>query len=161
MKYLGYFLIALFILTSCSENKKGASTQTSITPSVQTQEAKGQFPWTDKQLMNPAELAQKITENKIDPNLILSIGFDNIIKGSRDMGPAKDAVYLDNLKRALDELPKDSPVVIYCGCCPFNVCPNVIPAYNMMASMGFKNGKLLNLETSIKADWLDFGYPVD
>lgn len=161
MRSLTTLLILCFLFTACADKKKESVIQ-SITPeAVQKEAAKGQFPWTDQQLMDPADLAQKINENSIDPNLILSIGFDNIIKGSVEMGPAKDGIYLDNLQKTLEKLSKDSPVVIYCGCCPFDVCPNVIPAFNMMTAMGFKNGKLLNLETSIKADWLDHGYPVD
>jgi len=50
--------------------------------------------------------------------------------------------------------------VIYCGCCPFEHCPNVRPAFQLLNEMKFTNQKLLNLSTNLKTDWIDKGYPV-
>jgi hypothetical protein len=30
-------------------------------------------------------------------------------------------------------------VVIYCGCCPLDKCPNVRPAFTLLKTMGFTN----------------------
>jgi hypothetical protein len=30
----------------------------------------------------------------------------------------------------------------------------------MLKSMGFTNGKLLNIPTNVKKDWIDKGYPL-
>jgi hypothetical protein len=50
-------------------------------------------------------------------------------------------------------------VIIYCGCCPFDKCPNIRPAFAALKEMGFKNARLLDLPKNIKADWLDKNYP--
>jgi hypothetical protein len=50
---------------------------------------------------------------------------------------------------------------VYCGCCPFEKCPNIRPAFNLMKAMGFSNGKLLNLPTNLKQNWIAKGYPVE
>jgi len=64
------------------------------------------------------------------------------------------------LKQELDKLPRDANVVVYCGCCPFAVCPNIRPAFALLNEMKFKNQKLLNLPKNIKVDWIDHDYPV-
>jgi rhodanese-related sulfurtransferase len=73
---------------------------------------------------------------------------------------AKEEESLDTLKSKLAALPKDTKVVIYCGCCPFEHCPNVRPAIAVLKDMKFTNYQLLNLPHNIKTDWIDKGYPV-
>lgn len=115
--------------------------------------------WTSKQLIQPAELAEKITADK-DVPVILSVGPGAIIPHSIDIGMAKDQENMDKLKKELATLPTDTKVVIYCGCCPFEHCPNVRPAINALKEMKFTNYQLLNLPHNIKTDWIDKGYPV-
>lgn len=115
-------------------------------------------PWSQSQLMPPADLAKIITEGKEHP-MIFSIGYDAIIKGSIDIGAAKEGENLKKFKQQLSKLPKDANIVIYCGCCPFGPCPNIRPAFNLLKEMNFTNYKLLSLQRNIKADWIDFGYP--
>ena len=66
----------------------------------------------------------------------------------------------DQFKQELSKLSKSSQVVVYCGCCPFERCPNIRPAFNLMKGMGFINGKLLNIPTNLKQNWIDKGYPL-
>ena len=113
--------------------------------------------WTPDQLMDPALLAKKITEKKPLP-YIFSIGPMALIPHSIDMGPDSEEENLANLKQAIEKLPKDAEVVIYCGCCPFGRCPNIRPAIELFKEMNFKKVHLLNLSVSIKADWIDKGY---
>lgn len=115
--------------------------------------------WTSKQLIQPAELAEKITADK-DVPVILSVGPGAIIPHSIDIGMAKDQENMDKLKKELATLSTDTKVVIYCGCCPFEHCPNVRPAINALKEMKFTNYQLLNLPHNIKTDWIDKGYPV-
>lgn len=115
--------------------------------------------WTKEQLMAPAALAKSIQENKQLP-VILSVGPMALIPHSTDLGAASEKENLEKLKKALSNLPKDTSIVIYCGCCPFDRCPNVRPAIDMLKKMNFKNYYLLNLPISIKADWIDKDYPV-
>jgi thiosulfate/3-mercaptopyruvate sulfurtransferase len=118
-------------------------------------------PWTEKQLMEPADLANILNDSKAVKPLVYSIGFAGGIKGSKEMGAARDQVNLDKLKSELEKLPKNSNVVIYCGCCPFANCPNVRPAFRLLKEMKFTNAKLLNLSHNLKTDWIDKGYPVE
>ncbi|KXH84332.1 rhodanese-like domain-containing protein [Chryseobacterium kwangjuense] len=120
-----------------------------------------QDPWTEKQLMDPALLASRITENKTKNMVVISVGPEAIIKGSVDIGPTREPENLEKLRNYLKDIPKDKEVVIYCGCCPFVKCPNIRPAFNLLQEMGFKNAKLLNLPKNIKADWLDKDYPIN
>jgi thiosulfate/3-mercaptopyruvate sulfurtransferase len=48
-------------------------------------------------------------------------------------------------------------IVFYCGCCPFNHCPNVRPAFKVLKQMGFTNFKLLNLPENLKVNWINIG----
>ena len=114
--------------------------------------------WTKEQLLEPAVLAQAITNAK-NPYTIISIGPGALIPGSIDVGATDNPATLHKLKSELSKIKKDKPVVVYCGCCPFAYCPNVRPAIEMLKQQNFTNYKLLNLPRSIKADWLDKGYP--
>jgi len=118
-----------------------------------------QDPWKPNQLMAPADLAAIITSNNEPIPVILSIGPSAYIKGSIDIGDTKEKVNLEKLKEQVNKLPKDTDIVIYCGCCPFEHCPNIRPAFELLAKMKFTNYKLLNLEHNIKIDWLNKGYP--
>ena len=116
-------------------------------------------PWTAKQLMAPADLAAIINDPDAKKPVILCVGPGALIKGSLDMGPAKEKINLEKLKQQLSKLPRDTNVVIYCGCCPFDHCPNIRPAFNLLNEMKFSNAHLLNLEHNIKTDWVAKGYP--
>lgn len=117
-------------------------------------------PWTRNQLMPPADLAKLINDNNAHLPIIFSIGPGAIVKGSIDVGPAKEKDNLKSLKLQLSNLPKDTAIVIYCGCCPFQHCPNIRPAFELLNKMKFTNHKLLNLPKNIKVDWIDKGFPV-
>jgi len=116
-------------------------------------------PWTEKQLIEPATLAAIIKNTSVKQPVIYSIGFGAGIKNSIIEGPSSDTANLNKWKAALDKLPRNSDIVIYCGCCPFEHCPNVRPAFALLNSMGFTNHKLLNLSHNLKADWIDKGFP--
>jgi len=118
-------------------------------------------PWTPQQLLNPAELAKMLNNPKLPQSYVFSVGPQAVIKGSIDIGPARMKGNLDNLRQQLDKLSKNALIVIYCGCCPFDRCPNVRPAIELLKNMQFRNYKLLNLPRNIKADWIDPGYPVN
>lgn len=129
--------------------------------SCQDAPAQGQQePWTIGQLMEPAALAEKLRTGEDEVPVIISLGAGNIIGNSKDTGPSGEKENLQNLKNEVKDLPRDTNLVIYCGCCPFAHCPNVRPAFSLLNEMGFKNHKLLNLRNNIKVDWIDKGYPV-
>ncbi len=115
--------------------------------------------WTAKQLMEPKDLADAITFKNNIP-VIINVGPDAVIPQSIDAGMAKEKEGIKKLKSDLGKLSRDSKVVIYCGCCPFEHCPNVRPAINVLKEMKFTNYFLLNLPHNIKTDWIDKRYPV-
>jgi hypothetical protein len=120
----------------------------------------GNEPWRQDQLIEPSALATIINNPSAKQPIIYSIGFGEGIKNSIIEGPAKDSVNLLKWKKDLEKLPRDTSIVIYCGCCPFVHCPNIRPAFKLLNEMGFTNQKLLDLSHNLKADWLDKGYPV-
>ena len=117
--------------------------------------------WTQKDLIEPSDLAAILTNAKAKQTQIYNIGVVDNIKGAKNMGGASEKANLEKFKTALSNLPKNTQVVVYCGCCPFEKCPNIRPAFNLMKAMGFSNGKLLNLPTNLKQNWIAKGYPVE
>jgi len=129
--------------------------------SITTQAQTTKEPWTDSQLMPTKELADQInTAGKSQP-LIINIGPQAVIKGSADVGPGKEKTNIKALEKMLAKQDKNKEVVIYCGCCPFEKCPNIRPAFNQLKELGFTHAKLLNIPQNIKVDWIDKGYPVN
>jgi hypothetical protein len=118
-----------------------------------------QDPWKPDQLLTPADLAGTINNKNALQPVIYSIGPSAYIKGSIDIGNTKEKENLDKFKEQVSKLPKNAAIVIYCGCCPFEHCPNIRPAFNLLTKMNFTNYKLLNLEHNIKIDWINKGYP--
>lgn len=114
--------------------------------------------WTADQLMEPAVLAAAITANK-DVPIIYNVGPGAIIPHSIDMGMGNDDNNIKRFKEAISKLPKTANIVVYCGCCPFEKCPNVRPAIAALQEMKFTNYHLLNLPHNIKTDWISKGYP--
>lgn len=116
--------------------------------------------WTSDQLEQPADLAQRINENKTVP-VIINVGPGAIIPHSIDAGAAGEAEGAAKLKSILSKLNKDADIVVYCGCCPFAHCPNVRPAIQVLKENKFTNYHLLNIPQNIRVDWIARGYPVN
>jgi thiosulfate/3-mercaptopyruvate sulfurtransferase len=128
-------------------------------------QGKASEPWTDAQIVQPADLARQLTNKVGTPPTILYVGFRSLFPG----GHVPGAVYhgtastedgLAELKKWADSLPRSANLVIYCGCCPLEKCPNIRPAFLVLSNMGFKNLLVLILPTSFAADWAGKGYPI-
>jgi hypothetical protein len=117
-------------------------------------------PWTQQQLLAPADLAKTLSNPTAAKPVIFAVGMDPIIKGSIDIGPGMMKDNIAKLKQKLDKMPKNAQIVVYCGCCPFSSCPNIRPAMELLKTMQFTNYKLLNLPQNVKVDWIDKGYPM-
>lgn len=129
--------------------------------SVGCQSVKSQQPapnWAKDQLMEPADLAAALKSDKNVP-VIVSVGPGAVIPGSVDAGASGESEGISGLEKALKNLPKNSNIVIYCGCCPFEHCPNVRPAIDVLKKEKFTNFHLLNLPHNINTDWISKGYP--
>jgi len=114
--------------------------------------------WTNDQLLQPSELAATIKDNK-EISVIFSIGPGAVIPHSRDMGMIKEEENMKKFRGELEPLPRDTSIIIYCGCCPYEHCPNVRPAIELLMEMKFTHYKLLDLPHNIKIDWINKGYP--
>jgi thiosulfate/3-mercaptopyruvate sulfurtransferase len=112
--------------------------------------------------VQPAELAARLSAKpavfQVGPNVLYR---SHHIPGSVFAGPGEKPAGLALLKAAVEKLPRDREIVVYCGCCPWDKCPNVKPAMELLRSMGFKNAKALYVAQNFKANWIDKGYPVE
>ena len=64
------------------------------------------------------------------------------------------------MKSCTDTLTLSTDQVIYCGCCPFEKCPNIRPAYTALNGMGFKRLRVLVIPADFATDWVGKGYPM-
>ncbi len=117
-------------------------------------------------LIQPAELAASLKIAAAQKPVILQVGSHVLyaeahIPGSEYAGAAGQDGGLQTLRDRVAKLPKDAPIVIYCGCCPWTRCPNVAPAYEQLRALGFSHVKVLYIADNFGANWVDQGYPVD
>jgi thiosulfate/3-mercaptopyruvate sulfurtransferase len=115
-------------------------------------------------LLQPADLAQ-ILRSPGEKPLILQVGShvfytEAHIPGSEYVGATKEEAGLQALRDRVHDLARDRFIVIYCGCCPWDKCPNIRPAYQQLIAMGFTNVKALYLADNFGANWVAKGYPV-
>jgi len=113
----------------------------------------------------PKDVAAELRAKGAKPVLV-HVGFGVMyrskhIPGSIYAGPASTAAGLEALKASAGKLPRDREIVIYCGCCPFDRCPNVKPAFEALRQMGFTHVKVMEIPTNFGADWVDHGYPAE
>lgn len=116
-------------------------------------------PWIESDVVRPEVVAKEIRTP-----LVLQVGFDVLyraahITGSVYAGPASKPEGIEALKKAVAGQPKDREIVLYCGCCPWEKCPNIRPAFAALHEMGFTRVKVMIVPQNLKADWIDKGYP--
>ncbi|HEY3927478.1 MAG TPA: rhodanese-like domain-containing protein [Candidatus Koribacter sp.] len=114
--------------------------------------------------ITPEALAKTLQSGKLP--LILNVGpkllYDQAhIRGAEYMGAASSDDGLTKLRERVKSLPKSAAIVMYCGCCPWEHCPNVRPAYAALHRMGFTNVKVMHVVQNIGTDWVDKGYPTE
>ena len=115
--------------------------------------------------VQPKDLAVVITA-KGDHPVVLQVGPNVLyrskhIPGALYAGPGGKPDGLDKLKEATAKLPQDGELVIYCGCCPWDRCPNIKPAMELLEKLGFTRVKAMYVPTSFAKDWIEAGYPVE
>jgi thiosulfate/3-mercaptopyruvate sulfurtransferase len=119
----------------------------------------------DAPLIEPEDLAAQLSHAGAHP-AIFQVG-PNVLYRSKHIpgavygGPGSKPEGLDLLKDAVEKLPRDADVVIYCGCCPWERCPNIKPALELLKAMGFTHVRAMHVATNFKSDWIDHGYPVE
>jgi len=115
--------------------------------------------------VEPKDLAAELQAKGAKP-LLIHVGFAVLYRGkhipqSVYAGPARTPEGLEALKKAVAEVPKDREIVLYCGCCPYDMCPNIRPALGALRQAGFTHVRALVIPTNFAADWVDKGYPVE
>jgi thiosulfate/3-mercaptopyruvate sulfurtransferase len=124
-------------------------------------------PWTAAQTVQPADLAHEISSGHSSSKpTIFYVGFRPLYQGAHIPGAAYHGAAgkpdgLADLKAAAQSLPRDTNLVIYCGCCPMEKCPNIRQAFSALSDMGFTHLRVLILPTDFHTDWIDKGYPVE
>lgn len=116
-------------------------------------------------LIKPDELVILLGSAKGEKPLMIQVGSHVLysqahIPGSEYVGPASSNDGLQRLRKRVEPLPRNTFILIYCGCCPWDHCPNVKPADDALQSLGFTNVKVLYIADNFGADWVDKGYPV-
>jgi len=117
-----------------------------------------------QQLISTDDLVKILQSSSGEKPLLIHVGFHVLylqahIPGSEYQGPAADANALQKLRARAESLPRNKFIVIYCGCCPWNHCPSVKPAYEALHAMGFTNLRVLYIPDNFGTDWRDKGYP--
>ncbi|HUB31070.1 MAG TPA: rhodanese-like domain-containing protein [Terracidiphilus sp.] len=83
------------------------------------------------------------------------------IPGAQYAGPGSQPSGLQLLESRLAKTSKAQSIVLYCGCCPWNRCPNVGPAYHRLHDLGFTHVKVLYIADNFGQDWVAKGYRAD
>lgn len=81
------------------------------------------------------------------------------IEGAVYGGAGSKPEGLETLAKLVKDMPKDKELVLYCGCCPWDHCPNMEPAFNKLKSLGYTKVKAVVMATNLHTDWITKGYP--
>ena len=122
-------------------------------------------PWSLAQTVQPSDFVKELADAKSAPTVIF-VGFQRLftaghIKGAQFHGSGGSAEGLAQLKSWAASLPRSTNIVIYCGCCPMERCPNMRPAFSALHDMGFTKLRALILPHSFAEDWADKGLPYE
>jgi hypothetical protein len=121
--------------------------------------------WTKTESVEAPNLVKELNDPKTAPTVVF-VGFQRLytaghIKSAQFHGSGGSPEGLKEMKAWAATLPKSTNLVIYCGCCPMERCPNVRPAFTALRELGFAKVRVLILPTSFEVDWADKGYPYD
>ncbi len=122
-------------------------------------------PWRASEILDPAQLAKDIGAQRSGTS-ILCVGFPVLYRAAHITnaalaGPCSKTEGLAALRAAVQKLSHEQALVLYCGCCPFDKCPNIRPAYTEVRKAGVSRVKVLYLPTNLHTDWIVKGYPIE
>jgi 3-mercaptopyruvate sulfurtransferase SseA len=123
-------------------------------------------PISSSDLITPSQLNSQLPAVKAGKIVLIQVGFHMMyqmghIPGSHYTGPATKAEGIEALKKFVAKLARNQKIVIYCGCCPWNDCPNIRPAFQALKEMGFTNFKVLDIPQRLGDDWTAKGFPIE
>ena len=116
--------------------------------------------------LSVAELAGMLNRPSAERPVVLFVGFHNLfeeahIPGAIDLGAGATPEGLAALKRELASLSPDREVILYCGCCPGDHCPNIRPAWALARKLGRSHVRVLDIPKSFRNDWVKLGLPTE
>ncbi len=91
-------------------------------------------PWSPAQTVQPAPLVAELQDSQHPHPLVIYVGVRTLFAGAH--------------------------VVLYCGCCPLEKCPNLRPAFSALKDFPLARLRVLILPNSFSADWAEKGFPV-
>ena len=122
-------------------------------------------PWSPSQTVAPGDLLKELSDAKTAP-AVLFVGFQRLytaghIKGAQYHGTGGNPEGIAQIRSWAESQPRSTNLVIYCGCCPLERCPNIRPAFTALRDFGFTKLRVLTLPTSFEVDWAEKGFPYD
>lgn len=148
--------LRLFLLAMVTTALALASAQNTVKPAAAAEDIPAASQIQPADLAQAIKSARKLVVFYVGPKTFYAQAH---IPSSENIGPVSKLEGMDKLRARAASLPKDSAVVIYCGCCPWDHCPNIRPAFAELKKQGFTNVRVLYLATSFGADWKDKGLP--
>src|SRR5215475_15470869 len=105
-------------------------------------------PWRSTQTVEAADFVKELQQVKDPHPTVIYVGVKTLyegghIPGAVFYGPGSTEQGLADLKKFAATLPKNSDVVLYCGCCPLEKCPNLRPAFSALQDSGFARLRVL------------------
>jgi thiosulfate/3-mercaptopyruvate sulfurtransferase len=136
-------------------------------PPHQSASAPQSDPWSASQTILPSDLIKLLGESKGSAKpVVVCVGFRPLyagahVPGAFFHGAAQSDQGLADLKKWAEGVPRSANLVIYCGCCPLDRCPNLRPAFTALRDMGFTQLRVLLLPHDFATDWVEKGYPTE
>jgi thiosulfate/3-mercaptopyruvate sulfurtransferase len=124
-------------------------------------------PWAAAQTILPDALAKELTaKDQTKRPTVICVGFRPLYEGAHVPGAlfhgaASTPQGIADLKSWAQDVPRSSNIVLYCGCCPLQHCPNLKPGFLALRDMGFTNLRVLLLPSDFNTDWIEKGYAVE
>ena len=120
-------------------------------------------PWPSSALIEPAEFARQMASQTAGFSLFY-VGFPVLYRGAHIIGaqlagPCSKPEGLALLRKLAGSLPHETEIILYCGCCPWDQCPNIRPAYSALHALGFEHLKVIHIPKNLHTDWVVKGYP--
>lgn len=120
--------------------------------------------WDDAKRISIDELARLLKEPTAANPEMFHVGFRVLfvqahIPGSRFAGPGASPAGLETLRKAVAAVPKTKTIVLYCGCCPWEKCPNMEQPWRLLVAAGYTDVRVLYIPTNFGRDWVGKGHP--
>jgi thiosulfate/3-mercaptopyruvate sulfurtransferase len=116
-------------------------------------------------LILPEALSKLLARGVANP-LVLQVGSHVMysqahIRGAKYAGPGSTATGLRLLEDKVAGLSKSASILLYCGCCPWDRCPNAGAAFHHLHELGYSNVKVLFIAHNFGADWVQKVYSIE